>query len=190
MRVVEVVGVVDEREILPGDNADRHAEEVVERSVPSGVASGQVVVDGDQMRAASLERVEVQGERRDERLAFAGFHLGDTTLMEHDPADQLHVEVAHAEGALGCLADHRERLRKEVVEGLGAVEVALLLFGAREGFLFGLLGQPGGEWLPVADVGAGDPEPLPELPSLVFSSSSVRAAMSASRSLMSPTTPS
>ena len=185
------VRVVHEREVLTGDDADRHAEEVVERGVPTGVASRQVVVDGDQVRAAPLERVEVQRERRDERLALAGLHLGDPSLVEHDPADQLHVEVAHAEGALGRLADHRERLGEEVVESPGALEVALALLGAlrtppprspRSG-----PAAKGWPWL----------MSVPSTPSrsrnsrvLSRSSSSESADISASRSLMSATTPS
>ncbi len=168
MRVVGVGRVVDKGEILSGDNADRHAEKVVQRSVPSSIASGQVVVDGDQMRPASLERVEVEGERRDEGLAFAGLHLRDASLVQHDAADQLHIEVAHVEGPFGCLANHRKGLRKEIVEGAGALKVALVLLRPREGLLLALLGQSGGERLPVADVAAGDPEPLPELSRLVL----------------------
>ena len=85
-------------------------EEVIQRRVPAGVAPGQVVVDGHEVRAASFERIEIQRQGRDQRLAFTGLHLGDPALVEHDAADQLDVEVAHAEGPLRCLADHRERL--------------------------------------------------------------------------------
>ena len=37
--------------------------------------------------------------------------------MQHHAADQLHVEVAHVEDAAAGLADHREGLEEEVVEG-------------------------------------------------------------------------
>ena len=59
------------------DDADRHPEEAVDPAHPLGVASRQVVVDRDDVDALAFERVEVRGQRRDERLAFARLHLGD-----------------------------------------------------------------------------------------------------------------
>ena len=167
VRLVDVVRVVDVREILPGDDADRQPEEVIERRVPAGVAPGQVVVDGHQVRAAPFERVEVERQGRDERLAFAGLHLGDRALVEHDAADQLDVEVAHAEGPLRSLADHRERLGQQIVEGLAALPLTLLLLGALHRHLLGLLAEACREGLSVGDVGALDAKALPEFPGLV-----------------------
>ena len=70
------------------------------------------------------DRVEVGGERRDEGLALTGLHLGDVAEVEGGATHELHVEVAHAEGALGRLAHGGERLGQQVVERL-AVGVAL-----------------------------------------------------------------
>ena len=47
------------------------------------------------------ERVQVQRQRGHERLALAGLHLGDAALVQHHAADQLHVEVAHADACAG-----------------------------------------------------------------------------------------
>ena len=55
----------------------RHAEEAVNLAHPLRVATGQVVVDRDDVDALALERVQIGGQRGDERLAFAGLHLGD-----------------------------------------------------------------------------------------------------------------
>ena len=96
---------------------------------PLRVAAGQVVVDRDQVRAAAGERVEVERQRRDQRLAFAGGHLGDLALVQHDAADELHVVGHHVPGQL-VPGDHDrrphqaaaglphggERLRQELVE--------------------------------------------------------------------------
>ena len=43
-------------------------------------------------------------ERAGQRLALAGAHLGDGAAVQHHAADQLDVEMALAEGALGGLA--------------------------------------------------------------------------------------
>jgi hypothetical protein len=60
---------------------------------PLGVAAGQVVVDGDHVDALAGERVQIHGQRGDQRLAFAGLHLRDFAAMQDDAADQLHVEA-------------------------------------------------------------------------------------------------
>ncbi len=63
------------------------------------------------------ERVQIGGERGDERFALAGLHLRNLALVKHRAADQLHVEVAHVQHALAGLADDGERLDEQVVEG-------------------------------------------------------------------------
>jgi hypothetical protein len=70
--------------------------------------------------ALARERVEGDRERGRECLALAGLHLGDRTVVEDHAADQLDVEVAHAERAPPGLARKRERLEQEVVERLAA----------------------------------------------------------------------
>ena len=80
-----------------------------------------------------VERVEDRRERRDERLALAGAHLGDPALVEDGAADQLDVEVAHLERPLHRLAGHREDLGQDVVEGL--LEALVLALATRLGQL-------------------------------------------------------
>ena len=75
-----------------------------------------------EVRAAPREAVEVEREARDERLALAGLHLGDVAFVQDDSAHQLHVEHALTRGALTGLADGRERLEDELVEGLAVLE--------------------------------------------------------------------
>ena len=98
---------------------------LVDRAHPLGVAAGQVVVDRDDVDALAGERVEDDGERAGQRLALAGLHLGDVAAVQHHAADQLHVEVAHAHRAPADLADDREALRQDLVEGAATVVVGL-----------------------------------------------------------------
>ena len=100
------------------DHADGEAEEAVDLAHPVGVAAGEIVVDGDDVDALALERVEIDGERRDQGLALAGAHLGDLAAVEDDAADQLDVVMALAERALGRLADGGEGFGEDVVERL------------------------------------------------------------------------
>ena len=98
------------------DDADRHPEEAVDAAHPLRVAAGQVVVDRDDVDALALERVEVGRQRRDERLAFAGLHLGDLAAVEDDAADELDVEVPHVQHAAAGFPDDGEGFRHQVVE--------------------------------------------------------------------------
>ena len=66
------------------------------------------------------ERVEHDRERRRERLALAGLHLRDRAIVQHHPADQLDVEVAHAHPTAPGFADDREALGEQIVERLPA----------------------------------------------------------------------
>jgi hypothetical protein len=72
-----------------------------------------------------FQRVQIDGERRDQGLALAGAHLGDLAAMEDDAADQLHVVMALAERALRRLAHRGEGLGQQIVqvvlEGSGAI---------------------------------------------------------------------
>ena len=107
------------------------AEEAVDLAHPFGVALGEVVVDGHDVHAAAGQRVEVDGERRDQRLAFAGLHLGDLALVQDHAADELHVEVALAERALGRLAHGGEGGHEDVVERGAFVDLLAEFGGAR-----------------------------------------------------------
>ena len=100
------------------DDADRHAEEAVDLAHPFRVAAREVVVDRDDVDAFAFERVEIGGQRRDQRLALAGLHLGDLAFVEHGAADQLDVEVPHVQHAPAGLAHDGERLGQEIVERL------------------------------------------------------------------------
>ena len=64
-------------------------------------------------------------------LPFAGLHLGDLALVEDGSADELDVEVAHADNAAAGLADNGEGLRHEGVQRglLGGGEFLGVLFG-------------------------------------------------------------
>ena len=106
------------------DDADREPEEVVDLAHPFGVALGQIVVDGDDVHAAAGERIEIDRKRRDQRLAFAGLHLGDLAFVQDHAADQLNVEMALAERALGGLAHGGECRHQEIVERRAVGELA------------------------------------------------------------------
>ena len=93
---------------------------------PLGVPASQVIVDRDHVNAAARERVEIAGQRGNEGLALAGFHLGDLAVVQDHSAEQLHVEVAHAEHAFAGFADHCKGLGQQLIQQLSlAIEGGL-----------------------------------------------------------------
>ena len=121
------------------DDAGGQTEETVDLAHPGGVAAGEVVVDGDDVDALSGQRVEIDRKRRNQRLAFAGLHLGDVALVQHHAADQLHVEMALTERALGGLAHGGEGRHQHIVQRLALGKLLLEVGGARPELLVGEL---------------------------------------------------
>ena len=97
-------------------DADGQAQEAVDSAHPVGIALGEVIVDGDDVHTAAGQRIQVGGQRSDQRLAFAGAHFGDLPVVQTHAADQLHVEMAHLQGSFASFAHHRERLGHDRVE--------------------------------------------------------------------------
>ena len=114
--VAAIGGALFGRVLLVPDDADGEPEEAIDRTHPVRVALGEVFVDGDDVHAFARERVQVGGERRHQRLAFAGAHLGDAAIVEREAADELHVEVAHLHRAARRFADHGKTFGREVGE--------------------------------------------------------------------------
>ena len=135
VRAVGDVGAVGDLALLVVqlvlDDSDAHPEEPIEASHPLRVAARQVVVDRDDVDALAFEGVQVSGERGDERLAFARFHLGDLAAVQDHAAHQLDVEVAHVEHAPSGLPHHREGFDQQVVERLASRDALAELVGLR-----------------------------------------------------------
>ena len=100
------------------DAADLDAQEPVDLAHPLGIAARQIIVHGDDVNALALERVQVNRQRRGQRLSLARLHLGDAAFVQDDAADQLGVEMALAQGAFRGLAHGGESLDEKVVEFL------------------------------------------------------------------------
>ncbi len=160
-----VLGDVGQVELEAGivdDRRDREAEELVDRPHPLDVAARQVVVDGDEMSALGDQGVQVEGQRGDERLPLPRLHLGDLALVQHDPAEELDVEVAQpdrpprrlAHGGEGLGEDLFERRRR--ILGLDPGEA---LAEARGLLGEGLVGQRAEALLEPVDLFDDGPEP-------------------------------
>ena len=122
------------------DEADREAEEAIDLSHPLRVALGQIIVDRDNVHALARQGIEIGRQDGDQRFAFAGLHLRDAALMQHDAADDLHREVLHAQHAPRGLAAGGKRFRQDVVERLAVCQSLLKFWRHRLELLVGHFG--------------------------------------------------
>ena len=107
---------------IMNDQTDRESEEAVELAYPLGVTLCQIVVDRDDVDALAGQAVEVGGQGRDEGLTFTGFHLGETSLMQDDAADDLYGEVLHPKHTPRRFAAYRKCVGQDVVGGLAVTQ--------------------------------------------------------------------
>ena len=75
--------------------ADGQTEKLVDCTHPLRVARGQVIVHRHDVDTAPGEGVEINGQRRDERLAFARGHFGYVAGMQGVATNKLHIERNH-----------------------------------------------------------------------------------------------
>ena len=105
----------------------------------------------------AFERVQIRGQRRDERLALARLHLRDLSAVQHHAADQLHVEVPHVQHAPAGFADDGEGFDEQIVERFAVGDALAELDGLGAELL---VGQRLDLRLERADLGDQRAEPL------------------------------
>ena len=121
------------------DEAHTQAQVTVHLAHPLALVLGQIVVDGDDVDPPARQGVQVGRQGGNQGLTFAGFHLGNTALMQNNAAHQLHGIGPQAQHPVRCLPDGGKCLRrlalgKPVLEfgglglqiGLGEVLVSVL----------------------------------------------------------------
>ena len=90
--------------------AHRQAEQAIDRAHPLGVATGEVVVEREDMGTAAVERVECRRHRGGERLALSGVHLDHRAAVERERGHDLLVVRPLAERPACRLARECEEL--------------------------------------------------------------------------------
>ena len=103
--------------IEPVDDApDIETQEPVNFPHPFAVAAGQVVIHRHQMHAPSGKGIEVNRHGGDQGFPFTGLHFGNGSLVQHNPADDLHIERTHPQNAKRCFPHHGESFGKQVIQ--------------------------------------------------------------------------
>ena len=121
------------------DQAHGQTHEPMYLAHPLAIAPSQIVVNGNDMDALARQRVQIRGQGRHQRFAFACFHFSDAALMQHDTAQDLHMIGAHSQNAVVRLADGRECLRQQVVQRFALGQTSLEFVGLAPQLLVGQL---------------------------------------------------
>ena len=107
------------------DYTDSQPHKCVDLSHPLRVTLCQVIVDCDDMYASAFKCIEISRHGGDQCLTFTGTHLGDTSLVQDDRADQLYAERLHSKRSSGAFSDCRIGFGKNVVECLAFIQSLL-----------------------------------------------------------------
>ena len=96
------------------NQADAQAQKMIKPTHPLRVAAGKVIVDGDHVHAFSAERVQIHGQRRNQRFAFAGLHFGDFAFVQTHAAHELNIEMSHTQNSTRRFTADGKRFGQDV----------------------------------------------------------------------------
>ena len=101
-------------------DSDIEPQKPIHRAHPFGVAAGEIIVDRHNVRFAA-QRLQTGGQSRHQGFAFSRFHFGDASRKQRHAAQNLLVEMAHAERARRRLAADRERFGQQRIQRFAVV---------------------------------------------------------------------
>ena len=97
-------------------------------SHPLRVTFRQIVIDGNDMYALAFQSIQIRRQQAGLCLTFTGPHLGNTPLMQHDTADQLHTVVLRLQDPAGRLPHRGISLRQQTVQRLAVLQSLSVFF--------------------------------------------------------------
>jgi len=117
------------------NGANGQAEPHIERRHPLHIASGQVIVDCDDVHAATLKRIEIRWQRRDQSFTFTSDHFSDSAAVQDHAANHLNVVVTHLKETLATFSTNGKRFNQNVVSRFAVGQSVLELFGLSHKFV-------------------------------------------------------
>src|SRR3989344_6140171 len=93
-------------------DTNRETEIVIHLPHPDTVATGEIIVDGDDLHAFTGKSMKGCGKCGNERFTLARAHLGDFTFSKRETAYYLHIEMWLVKCAASRLAHECEHERE------------------------------------------------------------------------------
>ena len=114
---------VDQKRFFAVFGARRHLQHahaqpqhIVDRSHPTCITPRQIIVNGDQVHPLTGQRIQVDGQRGNQRFTFASAHLGNFSPVQCNTADHLHIIMPLPDGTLAGLAYNGKCLDQQIVQ--------------------------------------------------------------------------
>ena len=104
---------------------------------PASITACEIIIDGYNMNALSLQRIQICRECGYQRLTFTSLHLCNTSLMKDHTTDQLYPVMLHTKYTLCCLSDSCKCLWKKIIQSLSCCQSLLVFFCLIFQFLIG-----------------------------------------------------
>ncbi len=117
------------RRLVMNNQSYGNAHEPIDLSHPFRVTLGQIIVDCDDVHSFFRQSIQVGRKNSHQRFSFAGLHFGNSSLMQHNAADDLNTERLHAENAPAGLPGSGERFRQNVIQSLAFCQAFFKLRG-------------------------------------------------------------
>ena len=100
---------------IMNDQAHAEPQEAVHLAHPLTVAASQIIVHRHHMDALAAQCIQIGRQGGHQSFALAGLHLGNTSLMQHNAAQQLYMVGTHAQHPVVCLTDGGKGFRQNIV---------------------------------------------------------------------------
>ena len=133
IRSVGNIGIISNLSLLEIQVMDNEAygkaEEFIDLSHPFAVALCQVIIDRNDVNAFPFQGIQVNRSGSYQGFTFTGTHFSNITAVENNTANQLHIEMAHAQYATGRFADNCKGFRKDIVQCFALGQTSLEFVG-------------------------------------------------------------
>ena len=106
---------------------------------PFRISFGKVIIDRDNMNALSFQRIQIRRQRGYQRFTFTGLHLGNSSLMKNNTADQLYPVMFHAKHTKSRFPDNRKSFRKQIIQCFSLLQTFFKNTGPAAKFFIGKL---------------------------------------------------
>ena len=100
------------------DLTNGEAKRMINSAHPLCITLCQVIIHRDQVYAPSGQCIKIKRHGGDKGFSFAGLHLGNGAVVQHDAADELNIIGPFAQNASCSFPGNGKGLKKQISQGL------------------------------------------------------------------------
>ena len=115
--------------LLRGHGIKHHSygqpQKLMDLSHPLRITLSQIVIDRDDVDSLAIQRIQICRRCGYQSLSFTGPHLRDSSLMQHDTADQLYREMLHIQSPARRFPNRSKCLRQNIIQSFPCCQTLL-----------------------------------------------------------------